>query len=105
MPLTPDQARDLASGIVDRANSDPNFPAQLRDDPSGALAAAGLPAAGPDEIESAMSEHQDVNGYFLSLLFSCSGLCGSSGSGAGPAYTRDTVTATCRGCGCATSLL
>ena len=56
-------ARDKAREILTRMRSDPAFVKQLREDPRGTLAAAGMPADVLDEAVNGLGLDADVEGH------------------------------------------
>jgi len=63
-PNNGEQLRAMAEAIATRIERDPGFAQQIRDDPKGALLAAGVPEAQiNDELFRAIEKTDDVSGY------------------------------------------
>jgi hypothetical protein len=63
-PTNGEQLRATAETVVARIEQDPDFAQQIRDDPKGALLAAGVPEARiNDELLRAIEKTDDVSGY------------------------------------------
>jgi hypothetical protein len=59
------QLRQLAGGILQRAQEDDSFANQLRTDPRATLIAAGLPESAVDDFITEMQLDSDVSGYMF----------------------------------------
>jgi hypothetical protein len=61
-----EQAREAATKIASRISTDPEFRAQVVNDPESTLVAAGLPAEAVADFLAEESASADVKGYLLS---------------------------------------
>jgi hypothetical protein len=72
-----EQAREAATKIASRINADPEFRAQVVNDPESTLVAAGLPAEAVADFLAEENSSADVSGYLVSdctltcILTSC----------------------------------
>jgi hypothetical protein len=84
-----ERLRAMAEAIAARIERDPEFAQQIRDDPNGALVAAGVPEAQiNDELFRSIEKTDEVAGYSICAMTCGPRTCGPMTCGRNTCATR-----------------